>query len=172
MHHGTNGGRKKICVFDFLRKSGGSPGENGSTDRSVSSWQYDRRRGEALRSHIWLEMTQNIRTGPKITKIQSTPPQNFRKKTTNFAEDGNSATLEYKTTENPKSLKELLSTCGVDTKKWEVDRYVVNKWEVAMRIDGKVVHRPLFQVKAWLIRIIPITSLLDGPLKGLSPCLK
>ena len=79
-----------------------------------------------------------------------------RNKSTNFAEDGNSATLEYKTTENPKSLKELLETCGVDTTKWEVDRYVVNKWEVAMRIDGKVVHRPLFQVKAWLIRIIPV----------------
>lgn len=73
-----------------------------------------------------------------------------------FNEDGNTATLEYKSTENPKTLEDLLHTCGVDTVIWEVDRYVVNKWEVAMRIAEQVVHRPLFQVKAWLIRRIPI----------------
>jgi len=73
-----------------------------------------------------------------------------------FNDDGNTATLEYKTTENPKTLEELLAVCGVDTELWKVDRYIVNKWEVAMRVADKVVHRPLFQVKAWLIRHVPI----------------
>ena len=33
---------------------------------------------------------------------------------------------------------------------WEIDRYVVNKWEVGSTVDGRIVVEPLFQIKAWL----------------------
>lgn len=69
---------------------------------------------------------------------------------------GNYAILDYKGKENPKTLEELLISCNVDTEVWKVERYVVNKWETAMKTRDAIVHRPLFQVKAWLIRIKPI----------------
>lgn len=50
-----------------------------------------------------------------------------------------------------KTLDELLAHCEVDTLVWEVERFVVNKWEVGARDnDGKIQVEPLFQVKATL----------------------
>ena len=69
---------------------------------------------------------------------------------------GNYAVLDYRGEENPKTLDELLKSCDVDTDIWKVDRYVVNKWETAMKTNDAIVHRPLFQVKAWLVRIKPV----------------
>ena len=69
---------------------------------------------------------------------------------------GNYAVLDYRGEENPKTLDELLKSCNVDTDIWKVDRYVVNKWETAMKTNDAIVHRPLFQVKAWLVRIKPV----------------
>lgn len=68
------------------------------------------------------------------------------------------------------TLDQLLDACKVDMELWEVDRYIVNKWEIARRdelknltftkgkIDGEVLDeggmtlQPLIQVKAWLKR--------------------
>ena len=69
---------------------------------------------------------------------------------------GNYAILDYRGEGNPKTLDELLRSCDVDTEIWKVDRYVVNKWETAMKTQDAIVHRPLFQVKAWLVRIKPV----------------
>jgi len=49
-----------------------------------------------------------------------------------------------------KTLDDLIAECKIDTDIWEVERYIVNKWEVGSQIDGVVVVEPLFQVKAWL----------------------
>jgi len=72
------------------------------------------------------------------------------------------------------SLEDLLKACDVDLEEWEVDRYVVNKWEVGRKQTekdlvwengvvngyttdtGKMHVEPLFQVKAWLVRKKPI----------------
>jgi len=72
------------------------------------------------------------------------------------------------------SLEQLLEHCDVDMEEWEVDRYVVNKWEVGRKEQekdmewvagvptgtitdtGKIFVEPLFQVKAWLVRKNPI----------------
>lgn len=73
-----------------------------------------------------------------------------------------------------KTLDEILSTCKVDLSIWEVERYVINKWEIGAKInkkriqweDGKIVGgfienngeiavEPLFQVKVWLKRKKP-----------------
>jgi len=71
-----------------------------------------------------------------------------------------------------KTLEQLLEACEVDLNVWRVERYIVNKWEVgakeehtdlafdngvmtgAVKKEGLLVH-PLFQVKAWLVRIEP-----------------
>jgi len=73
-----------------------------------------------------------------------------------FSSLGNYAILDYRGEQNPSSLEELLTACDVDRSIWQVERYVVNKWEVAMKLQEAIVHRPLFQVKAWLVREKPI----------------
>lgn len=73
-----------------------------------------------------------------------------------FSSLGNYAILDYRGEKNPSSLDELLTACDVDRSIWQVERYVVNKWEVAMKLQDAIVHRPLFQVKAWLVREKPI----------------
>lgn len=72
------------------------------------------------------------------------------------------------------SLDQLLEKCEVDLEEWKVERYLVNKWEIARkqtekdlewtagvvdgftRDTGKFFTSPLFQVKAWLVRRKPI----------------
>ena len=73
------------------------------------------------------------------------------------------------------TLDELLSYCKVDTKLWEVERYVANSWEVGVRHEekdlyweggsiqsgrikssGGVNRENLVQIKAWLVRKKPI----------------
>jgi hypothetical protein len=73
-----------------------------------------------------------------------------------------------------KSLDDLLVACKVDLTVWQVERYVVNKWEVGAKVaeknlewasgvisgtlksSGGLTVEPLFQVKAWLVRRDPI----------------
>jgi hypothetical protein len=71
------------------------------------------------------------------------------------------------------TLEELVEHCEVDLDVWEVERWVCNKWDVAMaepatttmipnkrgvdvpmwkRGSNKPIVQPLFQIKAWLIR--------------------
>lgn len=51
-----------------------------------------------------------------------------------------------------KTLDDLLAHTKVDLNVWEVERYIVNKWEVAMKIADVPQHEGLWQVKAWLRR--------------------
>jgi hypothetical protein len=49
------------------------------------------------------------------------------------------------------TLEQLVAHCKVDLDTWEVERFVVNKWEVgAKNLAGKIEVEPLYQVKAWL----------------------
>ncbi|MCB2200888.1 hypothetical protein KQI63_15895 [bacterium] len=80
-----------------------------------------------------------------------------------FREDGNDAIAEVRAFEIT-TLEQLLERCKVDRKVWEVERHVVNKWPVAMKMNGgkgkpqKVQKTELIQVKAWLKRIVPIST--------------
>lgn len=70
-----------------------------------------------------------------------------------FSEAGNEATAFCKRSSAIKTLDDLLTACSVDLTIWEVDHYLINKWEVGMMgDDGKPIVEPLFQVKAWLRR--------------------
>lgn len=50
------------------------------------------------------------------------------------------------------TLEELLEYCKVDLSIWEVERFVVNKWEMGYvdRSNNKAAEHPLYQVKATL----------------------
>lgn len=64
-------------------------------------------------------------------------------------QDENKATAESKG--NVRTLDELLEVCNVDLNYWEVERHIINKWEVAAKdSEGELKHAPLYQVKAWL----------------------
>lgn len=78
------------------------------------------------------------------------------------------------TLDRVKSLEDLLREAHVDLDIWEVERHIVNTWEVGAKTskkslqwtegimdgyveaDGELTIETLFQVKAWLIRKTPI----------------
>lgn len=50
-----------------------------------------------------------------------------------------------------KTLEDLLEYAAVDLEAWEVDKFVVNKYDMGTKFpDGTTARTPLFQVKAWL----------------------
>jgi len=67
----------------------------------------------------------------------------------NYAQKGDNVELES----NGRifTLEQLLEKSKVDTKIWEVERHVINKWEVGSKTpDGKIITEELYQIKAWL----------------------
>ncbi len=98
----------------------------------------------------------------------SDEPNDFSKETDNrpsedrveFVESGNYAVAETFTSNDVKTLDELIQKCRVDTAVWEVDRWVANKYETPMKVGVKGQERPIivvqYQIKAWLIRKVPI----------------
>lgn len=75
------------------------------------------------------------------------------------------------------TLDDLLEACNVDTEVWEVERHIINKWEVARKDtrrdlswkngkiegytkdEGEMTVYPLFQVKAWLKKKVEAVSI-------------
>lgn len=55
----------------------------------------------------------------------------------------------FQTTEQIRTLDQLIRVCEIDLLEWEIERWICNKWEYGNR-DGDVT--PLFQVKVWLRR--------------------
>lgn len=64
------------------------------------------------------------------------------------------------------TLDDFLVFAQVDKGTWEVEKHVINKWEVGARgPGGEIVSAPLFQIKVWLRRRVvqqQITDLLQG----------
>lgn len=68
-----------------------------------------------------------------------------------FEEDDDGGARAWSTSPRITTLDQLLEACAVDLQRWQVERYMVNKWEVGAKTDdGDIVIEPLFQVKAWL----------------------
>ncbi len=80
---------------------------------------------------------------PKIEKTR---------KESKFTQNGNKATLEITTDNQIKTLEQLIEAAKIDTKVWDIERYVCNKWEVAAfdRVESKFIPKELWQVKATL----------------------
>ena len=73
-----------------------------------------------------------------------------------FAESGNYAEAETGRGRRIKTLEALIDECNIDLKVWNIEKHVVNKWEVGTRDQGgKIIVEPLFQVKAWLSKKVP-----------------
>jgi hypothetical protein len=60
-----------------------------------------------------------------------------------------------------KTLEELIEYCEVDTDVWEVERFVVNKWEVGAKTEVGIHVEPLFQVKAWLRKRVVVAETME-----------
>ena len=105
----------------------------------------------------------------------------------NYAKKGGEIEIDHsknkQTITSPKSsriktLDDLIRVCKIDTSIWNVDRYVVNKWEVGSQVDGQIIVEPLFQIKAWLKRFTEIFELkrirqeMMDDIKSFSPIYK
>ena len=56
-----------------------------------------------------------------------------------------------------KTLEEALAYSDVDLSIWEVDRYIINSWEVTMKNKhGAPIQRTNYQVKVWLKKMYPV----------------
>lgn len=90
------------------------------------------------------------------TETPVSTAKNFTK-----VETKDSATLESKS-KDIKTLEDLLTYAAVDLDVWEVERFIVNKWEMGAK-DGedKIVTTPLFQVKVWLKKRVNVQTTKD-----------
>jgi hypothetical protein len=76
-----------------------------------------------------------------------------------FSAKGDDAEVSTVTPEHVRTLADLIRVCQIDTTEWIVERWVANKWEMGAKDDdGKIVTRPLFQVKAWLKRNVNLLA--------------
>lgn len=85
-------------------------------------------------------------------------------------ESKDTSEIEYRS-QRITTLEQMLEICKVDLNIWEVERYIVNKWEVGVKSQSKtlawengkiiqgnlstkaeVIVEPLFQIKVWLKR--------------------
>jgi len=73
--------------------------------------------------------------------------------------------LDYRGT-RIKTLQELLVYAEVDTSVWEVERHVLNKYEVAAKTPEGMATSMLFQIKVWLRRKV-VEQNLQGVLERL-----
>ena len=90
----------------------------------------------------------------------------------------NTKVLSSEITKRIVTVDNLLNTHNISLKDWEIEKQIVNTWEVGTKgPDGEIVTTPLFQVKAWL-RIKP-TYIINNireefieDIKKLSPKIK
>jgi len=98
----------------------------------------------------------------KIDDLRNAPIEPLAVK--RVAESAESLIIESAPLGRITTLEQLLEAANVDLEKWEVERWIANKWEVGAadkaigstkegwrREDTKIKVEPLWQVKAWLI---------------------
>lgn len=78
--------------------------------------------------------------------------------------DKSVVTLRSKTI---RTLEDALAEAKVDLAVWEVERYVVNKWDVAAKVGApkRLMSTELWQVKVWLKKKAPTVLALEAVLK-------
>lgn len=67
-----------------------------------------------------------------------------------------------------KTIEDLLAFSQTDTSIWEVEKHVINKWEVGAKdpASGGILTEPLFQLKLWLRRRV-VEQKLESLMQGL-----
>lgn len=70
-----------------------------------------------------------------------------------ITDEGDTRAIEGPAVGRIMTLDALLESAATDLTQWEVERHVLNKWEIgATGPDGQLVIEPLWQIKAWLRR--------------------
>lgn len=72
---------------------------------------------------------------------------------TSVEETSSSKNFTYKGEKSIQSEQEAIAFFNVDLDKYEVERFVVNSWDVTMKIDDEPVKRTNYQVKLFLRKI-------------------
>jgi hypothetical protein len=85
-----------------------------------------------------------------VVKNISQQPSEESKAT--FKGDEKGAEYSFNTTNQIKTLQDLIDACDIDLSVWMIERWVCNKWEMGSKdeVTGRVNVTPLFQVKIWL----------------------
>jgi hypothetical protein len=93
-------------------------------------------------------------TGKKpVPGFERAPGGNIPKEGFSFDEDKGGAAVAVSVSRDIRTLEDLLAFAKVDQDVWEVQRYVVNKWDMGYKdTDGEAQAKPLYQIKAWLQR--------------------
>lgn len=138
-------GDKVIESCIAIYKDGGARHEVASHIRAVT----DLKRTASFR---WAKVIWDNEFGSE--EIEDEPDFECPKNSAKFKQETeNKATALSNKSDNIRTLDDLLKVCEVDLDVWQVDRHIVNKWEVAAKDDSGVLkHAPLYQVKAWLSR--------------------
>ncbi len=76
------------------------------------------------------------------------------KEESKFTENGNDGILDIKTKEIT-TIEDLVKFAKIDLEVWNIDRSIINSWQVASQVNGKFIKEPLFQVKVYLSKKIP-----------------
>jgi hypothetical protein len=69
-----------------------------------------------------------------------------------------------------KTIEDLLAFSKTDTRIWEVEKHVINKWEVGAKdpLSGGILTEPLYQLKLWLRRKVAeqkLQAVMEGLLE-------
>ena len=75
-----------------------------------------------------------------------------------LVDGSNAQTADWKSVNTVKTLDDLVKKYNIDLDAWKVDHYISNVWHQASKVKdtGDVRITPLYQIKAWLIRLVPI----------------
>lgn len=77
-------------------------------------------------------------------------------------EDSGETGYAYSSSRDITTLEQLLAFAKVDTSIWEVERHLINKWEMGyVNSDGVAQAKPLIQIKAWLKKRIIVNQTRD-----------
>lgn len=95
----------------------------------------------------------NTADKPKLTRKVNSEPVSENNISTDSTENSSAITsLSSRIT----TVDQLVKHCEIDLKEWEIERKVINKWEVGAKHPktGSIIVEPLFQIKLWLRRRI------------------
>jgi len=102
----------------------------------------------------------SVACGYKVRGKNADPATSEPKEKEQHEQKGDSWTISLDAT-RIKTLEQLIEHCEVDTRIWEVERFVCNKWEVGAKYDEGLRIEPLFQVKAWFKKRPNIAAAID-----------
>lgn len=99
-----------------------------------------------------LERLRGVVTRPSA-RAQTTVAKEETREGLTIEKNKDGTAIATSVSRNIRTLEELLKYAEVDTNEYEVERFVINKYEMGSKgSDDKIVVTPLYQVKAWLRR--------------------